>query len=258
MNGLYAGRVMHHRLRPRMHRFRYRAFWLLVDLDDLPRLGRSLRWLSYNRPNLFSLQDRDHGDGSAAPLRAQIERRLSDAGVDIAGGRISLFCMPRTLGFGFNPLSIYFCHGADGALAAIVYQVHNTFGGRRSYVIAVRSGDGLLRHSCGKLLYVSPFMDMNMRYEFRISTPADTVGVAIRVVSHDGPIMNAVLTGSRMELSDRNLLAMAVRIPAVTMKVMVAIHWEALRLWLKGFRVFSPPPGPPDVAATAVRSRRMT
>ena len=136
-SSLYVGSVMHRRTRPRVHHFRYAAFWLLLDLDELPRLSAKLRLLSHNGSNLFSIFDEDHGDGSSTPLRLQVERQLREAGVDTTGIRISLLCLPRTFGYCFNPLSIYFCHRADGALAALIYQVHNTFGERHSYVLPV-------------------------------------------------------------------------------------------------------------------------
>jgi DUF1365 family protein len=131
-SALYIGSVMHRRMRPQVHRFRYRAFWCLFDLDELPQLSQRLLWFSHNRANLFSLRDRDHGDSSATPLRKQIELLLTKAGIELAGGSIQLLCMPRTFGYCFNPLSVYFCHRADGSLAARIYQVHNTFGERHS------------------------------------------------------------------------------------------------------------------------------
>jgi DUF1365 family protein len=250
-SAIYVGSVMHRRLQPRVHRFRYRAFWLFLDLDELDSLGKRLRWFSHNRPNVFSLHDKDHGDGSSTPLRAQIEDKLRQARIDISGGSIQLLCMPRTLGYCFNPLSVYFCSRADGSPAALVYQVHNTFGERHSYVIPVLRHDGELRQSCQKALYVSPFMDMNMRYDFRVSGPGSHLTVGIRVSTSDGPVLNAVLTGKRRLLIDRHLVSAFVSIPAITVKVIAAIHWEALRLWLKGLRLI-PRPAPPVQPTTAV------
>ncbi|MCZ7660171.1 MAG: DUF1365 family protein [Xanthobacteraceae bacterium] len=169
-SSLYVGAVMHRRLRPRPHRFRYRAYWLLLDLDELDQLARRLRWFSHNRANAVSLHDADHGDGSATPLRAQIARRLAAEGIDLEGGRVQLLCMPRTLGYCFNPLSVYFCHRGDGALAAVIYEVHNTFGARHSYVLPA-AGAGAVRQHCRKSFYVSPFLDMELRYDFRVAVP---------------------------------------------------------------------------------------
>lgn len=224
---------MHRRLRLRSHRFRYRVFWLLIDLDELPTLAAKLRLFSHNRANLFSLYDRDHGDGSDTPLRAQAERLLAQANIDLRGGRIALLCMPRTLAYDFNPLSIYFCSGADGRLVAVIYQVHNTFHERHSYVIRV-CHDGA-RQTCGKSFYVSPFVPMDMTYDFRLAGPDDRVSLGIVVRSSNGtPTMSAVLAGERKTLTDSALLRVAATLPAIGLKVIAAIHWEALRLYLKG------------------------
>lgn len=257
-SALYVGSVMHRRIYPRPHRFRYRAFWLLLDLDELAELSGRLRWLSHNRPNLFSLYDTDHGDGSATPLRTQVERQLAEAEIELAGGQIQLLCMPRTLGYCFNPLSIFFCYRPDGGLAAAVYQVHNTFGDRHSYVIRVEDDGCTVHQSCRKRFFVSPFLDMDLRYDFRISRPDERIAVAIRAGSFGKqPILNAVLAGTRRNLTDRNLLWAFLKIPAITIKVMAAIHWEALRLWAKGVRLHRRPstPAPAITIVTATRIR---
>jgi uncharacterized protein len=243
-SALYVGSVMHRRLRPRHHHFRYRAFWFLLDLDELPALVRSSRLFSYNRTNLFSLHDSDHGDGSARPVRIQIDKLLREAGIDPVGGRIELFFIPRTLGYVFNPLSIYFCRRQDGSLAALVYEVHNTFGERHSYLIPVESGRDVVRQQCEKAFYVSPFLDMNLRYEFRIKQPDEHISVSIRASSEHEPVMVATLTGTRREFSDLALLRALLATGAITIKVTAAIHWEGLRLWLKRVRLRPRPPAP--------------
>jgi DUF1365 family protein len=250
-SSIYVGSVMHRRIQPRMHHFRYRAFWFLLDLNELAELSSKLRWFSYNRPNVFSFHDADHGDGSNTPLRAQFERQLREAGVDLAGGRIRLLCMPRTLGYCFNPLSIYFCYRADAGLAAVVYQVHNTFSERHSYVIRVEDQGDAVHQRCQKLFYVSPFLDMDMRYDFRITGPDARIAVGIRASSSAKPVLSAVLTGARRSLTDSNLSLVFMKAPAITIKVISAIHWEALRLWVKGIRLRRRPP-PPAQTATIV------
>ena len=247
-SSLYVGSVMHRRMQPRIHRFRYRAFWLLLDLDELTELSSRLRWFSYNRPNVFSFYDSDHGDGTATSLRAQVERQLGEAEVDRAGGRIRLLCMPRTLGYCFNPLSIFFCYRADTSLAALIYQVHNTFGERHSYVIRVEDQGDAVHQRCRKLFYVSPFLDMDLCYDFQISGPDERIAVGIRAGSSEKTILNAVLTGTRINLTDRNLSLVFLKVPAITIKVMAAIHWEALRLWAKGMRLRRRP-SPPERTA---------
>jgi uncharacterized protein len=250
-SAVYTGSVMHRRFSPRQHHFRYRAFWVLLDLDELPELARSTRLFSYNRHNLFTFHDRDHGEGSAASIRSQITTLLRENGVDTSVARIELFCMPRTLGYVFNPLSIYFCRRQDNSLAAIVYQVHNTFGERHSYVIPIEASRRVVRQQCQKAFYVSPFMDPNLRYDFRITQPGDHVSVAIRASDGTKPIMAAALTARRRGFNDIALLIAFLTMGPVTLKVTAAIHWEALRLWLKRIRL-RPRPAAPTRFATVV------
>ncbi|MDQ2083063.1 DUF1365 family protein [Xanthobacteraceae bacterium Astr-EGSB] len=243
-SALYAGAVVHRRTTPRVHALRYRCFWLVLDLDELPALSARLRLFSHNGANLFSLHDRDHGDGSATPLRTQVERHLA-AGIDIDGGQIRLLCMPRTLGYAFNPLSVYFCHRRDGALAAILYEVHNTFGERHSYLIPVEAAAKVVRQSCDKRFFVSPFMDMDLRYDFRVVPPGERVVVGIRARTGPATMITASLAADRRDLDDGTLMRAFFSYPALTAKVIAAIHWEALRLVLKGVRL-QRRPAPPE------------
>jgi DUF1365 family protein len=234
---LYLGEVMHHRLRPRRHRFFYRVAYLLVDLGRLAELDRRLTLFSVDRPNLVSFHQRDHGARDGSPLRPWVERQLADHGLEEAGGRILLLCMPRWLGHVFNPLSIYHCFDRQGRLAAVVYEVKNTFGEQHAYVLPVepkRSDDGeVIRQGCPKALYVSPFMEMAARYRFRLRRPGgERLSVVIREDVAAEPTLVASLTGRRHPLTDRALLWSFLRHP--THKVLAGIHWEALRLWWKG------------------------
>jgi DUF1365 family protein len=249
-SAIYVGTVMHRRLTPRVHKFRYRLFWLLLDLDELDALPARLRWFSRNRFNLFSLHDRDHGDASETPLPEQIARHLLQAGIAWSGGTIRLLCMPRMFGYSFNPLSIYFCANPEGTPAAIIYEVHNTFGERHSYVIPLGAGDDV-HHSCNKAFYVSPFMDMGLRYTFSVDQPEDDLTVSIRANGSDGkPVMIACLAAKRRMLTDAVLLRLLFAMPALTLKVTAAIHWQALRLWLKGVSLKEKPPASAQFATT--------
>ncbi len=247
-SALYVGAVTHRRLRPKPHRLRYRVFSLLLDLDEIPALAKRLRLFSHRRFNLFGFDERDHADGTGTPLRVWVEAHLSRAGIDLEGGPIRLLAMPRVLGYGFNPLSVYFCHHADGRLIALLHEVHNTFGERHSYLIPVDQTDAAIRQDCAKEFHVSPFMAMDMRYEFRIRAPGEALNIVIRGMDADGPVIVAALSARREELTDLALLRAFLRTPLLTLKVIGGIHWEALRLWRKGLKFYSKPETP----ATAV------
>lgn len=252
-SGLYLGSVFHRRVRPRSHHLRYRSFWLFLDLDEIDTISQRLRLFSLNRANVLSLRYTDYASGEDRPLRAQVEERLAEAGILDAARRICLLTMPRMLGYGFNPLSIYYCYGACDTPAAIIYEVTNTYGERHSYVIPCEPGESSEIHqSCDKKLYVSPFLDMDMRYAFSLSTPGKTLSVAIKGSDGSGPIISTGLTGRRVPLTDASLARAMLRHPLLTHKVIVGIHWEALLLWLKGLKV-RPHPRPPHRPFTAVQ-----
>jgi DUF1365 family protein len=236
-SALYVGAVTHQRFRPKRHRLRYRLFQALLDLDEVDALAARLRLFSRNRFNLFAFYDRDHGDGSARPLREQIETELRSVGIEPDGGPIRLMTMPRILGHVFNPISIYFCHRRDGSVAALVHEVTNTFKERRFYVLAAEADGDVIRQQCGKSLYVSPFLDMDLSYAFAVRQPGETVDVRIEATDGEGTILAAHFGGSRRELGDWALVREFVRHPLMTLKVVAGIHWEALLLLLKGVGV---------------------
>ena len=259
-SALYTGTVMHQRLRPRRHRLRYRVFSLLLDLDEIDCLVRRLKFFSRNRFNLLSFHDRDYGAGTAEPLRSQIERHMRTAGVGPDGGPIRLLTMPRLLGYVFNPISIYFCYRHNGALVAIVYEVNNTFGERHSYVVPVTSDGGAqgqpVRQTCVKRLYVSPFLDMDMTYSFRIVPPAERVRIAISASDGVGPVLVASLSARRAKLNDAGLALAFATYPLLTLKVIAGIHWEALVIWLKGIGLRSRPEPPPNAVTVGYATDR--
>jgi DUF1365 family protein len=224
---------------------------MLIDLDELPKLSSTLRWFSHNRFNIFALHDRDYGDGSAMPLRLQTEHHLTEAGLSCEGGAIHMLTMPRIFGYGFNPITIYFCYCRNGSLLALLYEVHNTFGQRHIYLIEAAASSGTVHQQCDKSFYVSPFMDMDMHYEFHVALPTSRIAVAIHTSTGGEPMLNAYLFGVRKALNNRALLRLCLAIPMVTLKVTTAIHWEALRLWLKGIRLRHRP-APPKQMVTIV------
>jgi DUF1365 family protein len=235
VSALYTGHVAHNR--PGKHRLRYRVFMLAVDLDELPGLGRRLRLFAHNRAALMALFDRDHGESTNTPLTPQIEAKLREAGIGWDGGRIVLLTMPRLLNYVFNPLSVYFCTHRDGTIAALVHEVSNTFGERCFYVLSPGTGsNGLVEQQCDKDFFVSPFLEENLRYEFRVTPPGERAVVAMVVWRGDEVALTASFAGERRELSDANLLRAWLGNPLMTVAVIAGIHWEALKMWAKGVR----------------------
>ena len=241
-SGLYPGIVSHTRLKPRRHSLRYRIFMLLLDLDELEALDQALKLFSLQGFNLVGFDPRRHGDGSAMPLKQQVEAHLAAAGIS-HGGPIRMLAMPRILGGGFNPLTVYWCHRPDGALSAILYEVNNTFGERHSYLIPADDAP-VVRQACDKGFYVSPFMDMDLKYAFRVRPPGDRVQVLVDVDDAEGRLLATGFVAGRQELTDRNLARAWLSHPWMTLGVLAAIHWEALFVWLKGEKIRQRPPKP--------------
>ncbi len=195
-----------------------------------------MRLFSRNRFNLFAFYDKDFGDRSGQPLRPQIEALMRRAGQEPDGGPIRLLTMPRMLGHVFNPISVWFCHHRDGSLATLIYEVTNTFKERHSYVIPV-DGDQAraetIRQACDKCFYVSPFMDLDMRYDFTVAPPMEKTKVVVAGADAQGPMIVASFAGERRELSDGALFKAFLQHPLLTLKVVAGIHVEALWLFLK-------------------------
>jgi uncharacterized protein len=242
---------MHARLKPIGHRFSYRVMSLLIDLDRLEAADRRSPLFGVNRAALYSFHEKDHGAHDGSSLRDHAQHCAALHHIDLTGGRVQLLCYPRLLGYAFNPLSVYFCYRADGALALLIYEVRNTFGEMHSYVLPVRPGElteAGLRQEQEKQFYVSPFIEMNMRYHFRVSPPGEQFKLRILATDRDGPLLAATISGYRRTLTTSALLRAFVSLPLVTLKIVSAIHWQALRLWLKGARLVPRP----DTTATNV------
>jgi len=255
---LYVGEVMHARLKPIGHRFSYRVMSLLIDLDRLGAADRQSPLFGVNRTALYSFREADHGDRDGSSLRGWAQRRAAEHGIDLAGGRVLLLGYPRLLGYTFNPLSVYFCYRVNGELALLIYEVRNTFGDIHAYVLPVNPdeiSEAGVRQSQEKLFYVSPFIEMAMRYHFRVLPPQDRVRLRILETDDDGPLLAATFNGRRRALNTAELLRAFFALPLVTLKIIAAIHWEALRLWGKGARLVPRPNAVPTPhLASAKRS----
>ncbi len=251
---LYDGDVTHARLEPFRHQFRYRVFSLLLDIDRIGEAARASWLFAHNRFGLVSFRDEDHGPRDGSPLRPWVEQQLASIGVTLDDGPVQLLCFPRILGYVFNPISVYYCHGPDGTLRAVIYEVANTFGDTHAYVLPAQAGpDGLVRQATDKVFYVSPFMAMDGHYAFAVRVPGERLRLAIRYArdrhtpnntesrpeakpeNRPEPVkLMAILVGVRRAFTDTALAGLLLRQPFMTLKVTAGIHWEAVKLWFKG------------------------
>lgn len=254
-SGLFVGHVRHRRLRPVDRAFRYRVYYLLLDIDEIERLDDDLRFFSWRRRNLISMRPEDHGPRDGTSLRVWATTQLARAGVapgDVAD--IQLLAFPRVLGYVFNPLSIWYCRNTEGTLIAVIHEVRNTFGDVHAYVVPL-AGDGTQAgdrsHRFAKAMHVSPLMPMDQEYRFSLNDPGETLSVSIRQYDAEGEIFRAGLSARRVALDDRSLLEVFLTHPLVTLKAIGAIHWQAMLTWIAGAR-FHRRPSPPVDPVTVV------
>jgi uncharacterized protein len=247
-NGLYISKVYHKRHQPFEHDFTYNVFTLFCRLSDLKALSRNLKFFSYNRWNILSFYERDHGARDGTQLSQTVFEECKSRGFEIDQNNIWFLGFPRLWGYVFNPISILFCFDLKNNLNVIIYQVKNTFGHQLSYICPVtpdqKREDGFYAQECMKEFYVSPFIDMACDYKFHVRVPSQTLDFAIHQFQENGKILTATWNGNYCSLNDVNILKAVLTHPLMTLKVMIAIHWEALKLWIKGAPFHKVPPPP--------------
>ncbi len=230
---LYFGAVRHARYAPRQHKFSYRVFSLLIDLDRLDHVALKSRLFSHNRFNLYAVYDRDHGYQDHRSLRDFVDDQCAARGL-ARPDRVHLLCYPRILGYVFNPLSVYYIM-RNGQLAALLYEVRNTFGEKHIYFTSLADGaQSASHHNHSKEFHVSPFIDMQATYHFSTALPSEAARLVIRETQNDAPLLVTSFSGARVGFSDASLLRAFLLYPLMTLKIIFAIHFEALRLFLKG------------------------
>lgn len=244
---LYPSRVMHRRLIAPLYRFVYQVFYVVWDIDRIDEAVAPLRLFSRNRFNVLAIHDRDHGGGQPGALRSWVETMLQSADITLDGGRIRLLAFPRLFGFAFNPISMWYCEHRDGSLRAVIAEVRNTFGEKHCYLLA---SDGQPMpydhlHEKDKCFHVSPFFDLVGHYRFTLDDPGERLRVVIHETRDGVPILDATLAGERVLLTDRAIVRQVLKMPLMTFKVVAGIHWEALKIWLRGGR-FHGKPAPPE------------
>ncbi len=238
---LYAGEVMHARMKPVPHRFTYQVLTVLLDLDRLEEANRASPLFSIDRPNLVSVNARDHGPRDGSPLAPHARALIAEATGLEAGTirRVFMLAYPRLFGQVFNPLTVYFAYADGEAPVGILYEVRNTFGGMHTYALPVADGElsaGGIRQRRAKSFFVSPFIEMEETYAFRLLPPGEGVRVRILETDREGPILSATFAGRRRPLTTRALAAALGEQRFFPFKVIGAIHVEAVRLLAKGIK----------------------
>ena len=229
---LYECTVMHRRILPKNHGFSYRIFLFLLDLDELPEIENIIPFFGHDKPNLYSLRSEDYFQLRSGTIRENLMTYLKSEGINEEPASVRLLTLPRLLGYTFNPISIFFCYDESGLPVTSVVQVGNTFGELKPYLVPLEGGRFHVR--VPKNFYVSPFSDLDLEFDFRFDFPGDRLRVLIDDYSGDKKTLVSALSGTRRKLTLGNLLFLTLKYPLVTLKIITLIHWEALRLWLKG------------------------
>ena len=229
---IYNGEVNHTRFKPVKHLLNYKTFSLFIDLDEIEQLDKSISIFSHNKFNIFSFYNKDHGDRDGNCLKKWVISNLQKYKIEGNISKIKILCYPRIFGYVFNPLSIFYCYEND-KLKSIFYEVKNTFNEQHTYIFKIKDGEEI-KQKCKKKFYVSPFMDMETFYNFKLIDPNQRLSVMIKQTDAEGTVLTATQTGYKKEFNFKQLLINFFRYPLMTLKIISSIHFEALLLWKKG------------------------
>ena len=235
-SSIYNGSVIHKRFKPKKHFFKYKVFSLFLDLSELKELHNNLNFFSLNKFNLISFYEKDHGERDGSSLLDWVKNNLRSNSISTDNIKVKLLCYPRILGYVFNPLSIFFVYDNDENLISILYEVKNTFGEQHTYVFKIEGENKLIQNNCSKKFHVSPFIEMDCNYFFRILNPGNKLSVIIDHYDQEGKILFASQDGVRSDLTNKNLMNSYLKHPLMTFKIISAIHFEAFKLWIKGIK----------------------
>ena len=233
---IYTGTVIHKRFKPKIHTFNYKVFSLLIDLSEIDLLHKTLRLFSYNKFNIISFFNKDHGPRDGSSLKNWVIDNLKKNNIESKEVKIKLLCYPRIFGYVFNPLSIFYVYDKNSDLIAVLYEVKNTFGEQHSYIFKTKKEQNLIQHVCKKKFHVSPFIEMNCVYFFRLLKPGNKISVIIDVQDPEGKILYASQDGFKSALNNNNLFISYLKHPLMTFKIIITIHFEAFKLWIKGIK----------------------
>jgi len=235
---IYIGKVIHKRFKPKEHYFKYNVFSLLIDLNELEQINKDIKFFSYNKFNIISFFDKDHGDRDGSSIKIWVKKNLKNIGVMTEDISIKLLCYPRIFGYVFNPLSTYFIYNKHSELISIFYEVKNTFGEQHTYIFKAQD-EKTVQNKCKKKFYVSPFIGMDCEYHFKTLNPREQLSVVINQNDKDGKLLFASQDGISKAFNNKNLILSYLTHPLMTFKIIGAIHYEAFKLWAKRIKLIA-------------------
>ena len=235
---IYTGKVIHKRFKPKEHYFKYSVFSLLIDLNELEQINKDIKFFSYNKFNIISFFDKDHGDRDGSSIKLWVKKNLRNIGIMTEDISIKLLCYPRIFGYVFNPLSTYFIYNKRSELISIFYEVKNTFGEQHTYIFKAQD-EKTVQNKCKKKFYVSPFIEMDCEYHFKTLNPREQLSVVINQNDKDGKLLFASQDGVSKDFNNKNLILSYLTHPLMTFKIIGAIHYEAFKLWAKRIKLIA-------------------
>jgi|TARA_B100002051_G_scaffold263369_1_gene287015 DUF1365 family protein len=235
---IYTGKVIHKRFKPKEHYFKYNVFSLLIDLNELEEINKYINFFSYNKFNIISFYDKDHGDRDGSSIKLWVKKNLRNIGIMTEDISIKLLCYPRIFGYVFNPLSTYFIYNKHSELISIFYEVKNTFGEQHTYIFKAQD-EKTVQNKCKKKFYVSPFIEMDCEYHFKTLNPREQLSVVINQNDKDGKLLFASQDGISKDFNNKNLILSYLTHPLMTFKIIGAIHYEAFKLWAKRIKLIA-------------------
>ena len=235
---IYTGKVIHKRFKPKEHYFKYNVFSLLIDLNELEEINKYIKFFSYNKFNIISFYDKDHGDRDGSSIKLWVKKNLRNIGIMTEDVRIKLLCYPRIFGYVFNPLGTYFIYNKHSELISIFYEVKNTFGEQHTYIFKAQD-EITVQNKCKKKFYVSPFIEMDCEYHFKTLNPREQLSVVINQNDKDGKLLFASQDGISKDFNNKNLILSYLTHPLMTFKIIGAIHYEAFKLWAKRIKLIA-------------------
>ena len=235
---IYTGKVIHKRFKPKEHYFKYNVFSLLIDLNELEEINKYIKFFSYNKFNIISFYDKDHGDRDGSSVKLWVKKNLRNIGIMTEDISIKLLCYPRIFGYVFNPLSTYFIYNKHSELISIFYEVKNTFGEQHTYIFKAQD-EKTVQNKCKKKFYVSPFIEMDCEYHFKTLNPREQLSVVINQNDKDGKLLFASQDGISKDFNNKNLILSYLTHPLMTFKIIGAIHYEAFKLCAKRIKLIA-------------------